>query len=667
MANDLFKRLLYPDKYRTAPAIQQPSMTGQTPQQKQQQAIGEKEIAKAVEVLKKYKDGKTNLEKTIVENEKWYRLRHWDVFKGTNNNGKREPGDERPEPASAWLFNSLANKHADAMDNYPEPNVLPREEGDKKDAEMLSSIIPAILERNDFESTYSDAWWYKLKHGVVPYGVFWNTTLENGLGDIDIKQLDILNIFWEPGITDIQDSRNLFICSLVDDDLLKQNYPQLKGKSTGKVIDVTQYVYDDTVDISDKSVVVDWYYKKTVDGKTILHFCKFVGNEVLFATENNMPQYENGWYSHGQYPIVFDVLFPEAGTPVGFGYLGIMKDPQMYIDKLSQVILENAVMNAKVRYFMKEGTGVNESEFLDWSKPIVHVAGSVDQERLVPISIPTMPGNVMNVLEMKIDELKETSSNRDVSQGSSSGGVTAAAAIAALQEAGNKTSRDMISAAYRAYTKINYMIIELIRQFYDINRSFRIIGQDGAYRYVTYNNHSIQGQPIAPNYQGEEQMPGYSPATRVPIFDIMIKPQKRSAYSRMAQNELAKELYSLGLFEAERAQPAMICLDMMDFDGDDEIKQKVQQGQTLINIVTQMTQQLNVLAAENAALKGMTMPQTSVMESNAPNGGRPTAEQRSNQMASSQKAAMNNTMTPYGEKLAQRSKPDMNENRRKGN
>nr|DAH16028.1 MAG TPA: portal protein [Caudoviricetes sp.] len=642
-------------------------MTGQTSQQKQQQAIGEKEIAKAVEVLKKYKDGKTNLEKTIVENEKWYKLRHWDVFKGTNNNGKREPGDERPEPASAWLFNSLANKHADAMDNYPEPNVLPREEGDKKDAEMLSSIIPAILERNDFESTYSDAWWYKLKHGVVPYGVFWNTTLENGLGDIDIKQLDILNIFWEPGITDIQDSRNLFICSLVDDDLLKQNYPQLKGKSTGKVIDVTQYVYDDTVDISDKSVVVDWYYKKTVDGKTILHFCKFVGNEVLFATENNMPQYENGWYSHGQYPVVFDVLFPEAGTPVGFGYLGIMKDPQMYIDKLSQVILENAVMNAKVRYFMKEGTGVNESEFLDWSKPIVHVAGSVDQERLVPISVPTMPGNVMNVLEMKIDELKETSSNRDVSQGSSSGGVTAAAAIAALQEAGNKTSRDMISAAYRAYTKINYMIIELIRQFYDINRSFRIIGQDGAYRYVTYNNHSIQGQPIAPNYQGEEQMPGYSPATRVPIFDIMIKPQKRSAYSRMAQNELAKELYSLGLFEPERAQPASICLEMMDFDGDDEVRQKVQQGQTLINIINQMTQQLNILSAENAALKGIPIPQTSVMESNAPNGGRPTAEQRSNQMASSQKAAMNNTMTPYGEKLAQRSKPDMNENRRKSN
>ena len=174
MANEFFKRL-------KSVAMQPSVMEWQKPQQ----VIGTKEVAKAVEVLKKYKDGKTNLEKTIVENEKWYRLRHWDVFKGTTNNGKRKPGDERPEPASAWLFNSLSNKHADAMDNYPEPNVLPREEGDKKDAEMLSSIIPAILERNDFESTYSNAWWYKLKHGVVPYGVFWNNTLENGLGDID--------------------------------------------------------------------------------------------------------------------------------------------------------------------------------------------------------------------------------------------------------------------------------------------------------------------------------------------------------------------------------------------------------------------------------------------------------------------------------------------------
>ena len=628
------------------------------------QVIGEKEIAKAVEILQKYKEGKSNLEKKIVENEQWYKMRHWDLVRGGSNDGKRTAGDDRPEPASAWLFNSLANKHADAMDNYPEPNVLPREQDDEKDADVLSSIIPVILERNDFEDTYSNGWWYKLKHGATPYGVFWNNRLENGMGDIDIKQLDLLNIFWESGITDIQDSRNLFIVTLADTDLLEQQYPQLKSKLGGKIIDVKEYVYDDTVDTSDKSVVVDWYYKKIEGERTVLHFCKFVGNHVLFATENEPENYPNGWYAHGQYPVVLDVLFPEAGTPVGFGYLSIMKDPQMYIDKLSQVILENSVMATKPRYFAKKNTGINEEEFLDWSKPIVHVEGQISDEHLVPIDRPSLPSGVLDVLQMKIDELKETSSNRDFAQGSTSSGVTSGAAIAALQEAGNKTSRDMISASYRCYTKLNYLIIELIRQFYDENRSFRIIGKEGAFEYVQYNNSRIQGVPLDPAFAGQQFDPSYQQATRMPMFDIVIKAQKRSAYSRMAQNELAKELYNLGLFEPDRAEPAMTCLEMMDFEGDDKVKQKVQQGQTLLNMVQQLqaqAQQLNLMLARLTGqdmLGQMQMAQQQMMATAAP---QPQQSANSGQtLASKQESAAKAHLTNYGLKLAERAKPDMN-------
>ena len=621
-------------------------------------AIGKKEIKEAVNILQKYKEGKTNLEKRIVENEQWYKLRHWDIVKGgANTDGKRAAGDDRPEPTSAWLFNSLMNKHADAMDNYPEPNVLPREQEDEKDAENLSSVIPVVLERNDFEQTYSDGWWYKLKHGTVPYGVFWDNSRENGLGDVNIKELDILNLFWESGIKDIQDSRNLFIVALADTDLLEEQYPQLKGKLGGKVIDVKEYVYDDTVDTSDKSVVVDWYYKKAVGNRTVLHYCKFVAGEVLFASENEPENYPNGWYEHGEYPVVFDVLFPEAGTPYGFGYLSIMKDPQMYIDKLSQVVLENTIMGAKPRYFAKNGMGVNEEEFLDWSKPIVHVEGQISDERLVPITMPSLPSGVLDVLQMKIDELKETSSNRDFSQGGSSGGVTAAAAIAALQEAGNKTSRDMIAASYRSYTKLCYLIIELIRQFYDETRSFRIIGKQGAFEYIQYNNQRIQGVPLDPAFAGEQFDPNYQAATRVPVFDIVIKPQKRSAYSRMAQNELAKELYGLGLFEPERAEPAMTCLEMMEFDGDDKVRQKVQQGQTMLNVIQQLSAQLQQQNMLIAQLTGQALP---VQPQQGGRQAQPHQQASHNTQAAAQKNAQTANMTSYGERLASRAKTDMN-------
>lgn len=609
----------------------------------QTEVIDKKAIAKATETLKKYKDGKKALEERIVEEEQWWKLRHWDVI------GKGQNGD-RPQPASAWLFNSLCAKHADMMDNYPEPNVLPREKADTESAKIISSILPVIYERNNYEETYSDANWYKLKHGVSAKGVFWNTELEDGLGDIDTQFIDILNIFWEAGITDIQASRNLFIVSLRDNDLLEAQYPQLKGKDGGKVIDVKQYVYDDTVDVSDKSLVVDWYYKKTnPSGKTVLHFCKFVGDEVLFASENNPEYAENGFYNHGQYPVEFDVLFPEEGTPAGFGFISIMKSPQMYIDKLQQVILENAIKATKPRFFAKKNVGINLDEFKDDTKDIVFVEGDIAEERLKQIDIQQVSGSVLNILQMKIDELKETSSNRDFSQGSTASGVTSGAAISALQEAGNKQSRDIISTSYRSYRRECYLAIELMRQFYDETRSFRIVGETGKYEFVDFSNKMMQGEAIPPAYAGQELEPGYVELFRKPVYDIVIKPQKRSPYSKMAQNELAKEMYSMGFFNPQLAEQSMTALELMDFDGLETVKEKVQQGQTLMNMVTQLSQEVAML--RSAMGMGIPQAQGGVPVPNAPTGGG---------MGQAQKEAQMANMTNYGARLAERAKPDMN-------
>ena len=618
----------------------------------QRTVIDKKAVEKAAQILSEYKRGKANLESRIVEEERWWKLRHWDVIRGKQN---PKGAEARPEPTSAWLFNSITNKHADVMDNYPEPNVLPRERSDEKTADTLSSVLPVILERNEYEQTYSQAAWYKLKHGVAAKGVFWNQTKENGLGDVDVRFMDILNIFWEPGITDLQASRNLFVVDLRDNDLIEQEYPELKGKVGGKVVDVKQYVYDDSVDVSNKSAVVDWYYKKrTPEGKTVLHFCKFVGSNVLFASENDS-RYANGFYDHGRYPVEFDVLFPEEGTPVGFGYISVMKSPQLYIDKLSQVIMENSMMSAKVRFLAKKGAAINEDEFLDWSKPIVHFEG--DPNNIQPIQVPQVGGNVINVLQMKIDELKETSSNRDVSQGSSSGGVTAAAAIAALQEAGNKTSRDMIGAAYRSFTQECYLVLELLRQFYDETRSFRITNDTGASEYIQFNNQALMGQAIPPAYPGQELEPGYTPAQRLPVFDIIVKPQKRSPYSKMAQNELAKELYQLGFFNPQLAEQSMTALDLMDFDGEEKVRDKVQQGQTLLNQMQMMQQQMTKLGMivyrlTGQDVLGLGMPQ-----------GQPIPPQGDphKSMGSAVTDAQKAPMTAYGERLAKRATPDVSE------
>ena len=471
------------------------------------------------------------------------------------------------------------NKHADASDHYPKPNVLAREESDRESAEMLSQILPVIMERCDFEQTYSDNWWEKLKHGTAAYGVFWNPTLENGLGDIDIKAIDLLNIFWEPGVTDIQQSSRLFIVNLWDIEAVEKAYPDTKGKIGGDQSIVKQYIYDDAVDVSHKAAVVDCYYKvHTQDGRTLVHLMKFCGDILLYASENDELYRDRGFYDHGMYPVVFDKLFPEKGTPVGFGYVAITKDPQMYIDKLSANILETSMMATKVRYFALGNTGINEEEFLDWNKPIVHVEGnSLEDARLKQIKVAPIENIYFNVLQQKINEMKETSANRDVNSGASTAGVTAAAAITALQEAGNKSSRDMVASAYRAYVKINYLCIELIRQFYDEGRSFRIMGKND-YEFKTYSNAAIKEKEVPLAYNGQDKEDGYSVAYRRPVFDIKVEAEKRSPFSQLSLNETAKDLYKMGVFDPQRAEEALVLLSMMDFEGKERIMQQIREG-----------------------------------------------------------------------------------------
>ena len=557
------------------------------------QVIGKEQVKEAYQTLLKYKEGKANLERRIIENEQWYKLRHWECMRDKKKD---------IQPTSAWLFNCIANKHADAMDNYPSPNILPREEGDKAEAEMLTSILPVILDQNEFEQTYSDVWDYKLKGGTGVYGVFWDKSKLNGIGDIAVKKIDLINLFWESGITDIQRSRNLFHVELADNDMLIGAYPQLAGKLGTSTLDLSKYVYDDSVDTTNKSAVIDWYYKKSQNGKTVLHYCKFVNDEVLYATENEQqpvtdeignvikpPMSETGWYDHALYPFIFDVLFAVEGTPTGFGYIDVGKDAQAYIDRGNQAIMANMLANAKPRHFIRADGGINEEEYSDLSKDFVHVEGSLGEDSILAIQGKPLNNIYVQVVKDKIDELKETTGNRDISTGGTTSGVTAASAIAAMQEAGSKLARDGNKAAYRSFRKLCLMIIELIRQFYDLPRCFRIMGENGTARYEQYSNAGI-----TPQMQGVDF--GVDMGMRVPLFDVEVTAQKQSPYSKMSQNELALQFYQAGFFNPQMSDQALACLDMMDFDRKEFIMQKISQNGTMYQMMMQMQQQMIMLA-----------------------------------------------------------------------
>lgn len=553
------------------------------------QAIGPEQVRRLTETLQRYKAGKAATERRILSSEQWWKLRN--SWEERDKATMASPGFKS---RSGWLHNVITSKHADAMESYPEPNILPREEGDRQEARMLSAIVPCVLEQNEFERTYSDAMWQKCKTGTGVYKTVWDPGKLNGLGDISITRVNLLNLYWEPGLEDIQRSRYFFHTELADRDLLQEQYPELEDTLKGQNILSTRFLYDDTVSTDGKVTVVECYYHKLVAGKKTLQYVRYVGDQVLYATENDPELRERGLYDHGLYPYVFDALYPIEGSPCGYGYVDLCRNPQTEIDLLRTAIVKNAMAGATPRYFVRSDGGINEQELLDISKPLVHISGNLGEDSIRAMDYTALQGNYISVLQETVQELRETSGNTETATGTApGGGITAASAIAALQEASGKGSRDATLASYRAYTGIVGLVIELIRQFYDMPRQFRILGEQGGEEYVTYTNAGLKPQPQGIAF-GEDM--GF----RLPVFDIKVSAQKKSAYTKMSQNELALQFYQLGFFSPDAVDQTMMCLEMMDFDGKDGMMQRVAQQGTLRDKLGQYMQLALTLAAKAA-------------------------------------------------------------------
>ena len=253
---------------------------------------------------------------------------------------------------------------------------------------------------------------------------------------------------------------------------------------------------------------------------------------------------------------------------------------------------------------LSDTAGVNEEELTDLSRDIIHVVGRLNDDSFRPLQTAGLQGNSLSYRNSRIEELKEISGNRDMTQGGTAGGVTAASAIAALQEAGSKLSRDMLKSAYRAFAKECCLIIELMRQFYDEERIFRITGKSGESEFVRFSGQVLRAQPA-------RVVGGVELGSHEPVFDIVVSAEKKSTFSRLSQNETAKECYQLGFFAPANADAALAALEMMDFEGIEKVRQRVRQNGTLAQQLAQMQAQMTQLTGLLEVQKKSEVPKLS--------------------------------------------------------
>ena len=433
---------------------------------------------------------------------------------------------------SPFLQNAMWTKHADAMDNFPAATFLPTHENARKSASLLCKVFPIMLEQMDFEQTYSDFWWAKLKHGTACMGTFFDGE------QVVIKNIDMKRLYFNTQVNSIEQSPFVFYVSVVQRGPLEKKYgPVSDSLQVSSLFE--QYGLSEG---SELTCVLDCYYKK--GGR--LQMKKLWGDKIIFDSEKT-PRCKEGMYPHGQYPFVLDVLIPAAGTPLGYGLTHLVHPMQQYIDKLDRLVLENAAVAGKQRYLVREGSGVDINALSDLDVNFIPCDLSTEDNAIRPLQANSLPGFIMNHRNSKIAELKDISGNRDFTTGGVMGGITAYSAIVALQEAGNKLSRDMISGSYRTFKKVTAQAIQLL------------CGCDTKPRV----------------YYIDDTFVAFKGADILPHIDVRIIPQKKSPFTVAAHNQLVLDLYKAGGFAPERQEQTALAISSMYLEGKEELLSKL--------------------------------------------------------------------------------------------
>lgn len=575
---------------------QRPSVQGTGEAIRVKQPVDAERVREMMRVLKDYQAAKAKTDDRVIAAEHWWKMHN--SYEEIGETSALKDGGYVAK--TAWLHSLISNKHADYMDNYGEATILPREPGDVDEARKLTGVVPYVFKQADFRTAWSRVGWQKFKYGTGVYKTYWDKTRLNGLGEIAIERISVLNLYWQPQIENIQDSEYVFQLTPMSRKRLIEDYPQLEGhlQSNGGLT-VRKYGNpDEHYREGETSIFVECYYKQ----EGVLHYCTFVSgyDEPLFASENEPESYPNGFYDHGLYPYDIDVLFPVEGTLAGYGYVDIEANPQIAIDLLRTAITENAIAGSTPRYFVRSQTNINQDDYLNLNKKLVAVPDLSDNA-LKLIEHKSLDSVYVSVLEELITELRETSGNTETSAGTTHG-VTSATGIAALQEASGKSSRDAIGESYNVLESITYKVIELIRQFWDMPRTIRVTGDNGRMEFTQYSNAGLQPQPLTAG--------GYELGYRQPMFDIDVRAQKLNAYTSSAYNDFALQLFQLGFFNPQLSDQSLIALQMMDFQGKEKVTQLIQESGTLQSKLVMLAQYAMQLAQESGNAQAVAQIQT---------------------------------------------------------
>lgn len=482
------------------------------------------------------------------------------------------------------LKSTFNNCVADQIDNMPEAVLMPERPELQTVSEDMNDALRFVLAANDFETFYKRRVEDFIGTGTAVTQIAWDPDMDYGRGNIAVIRYPVESFLWDPLAEDIQDARALIKVSWHPISWYAAHYPKQApyirpedGLHEGVGVLMAQEDADTSEEA--RAMLIEYWYR-LYDAKA-----KHYTINVAYAAGGALLSIHEDIYKHGMYPFIVDAFTPIEGFPVGDGMIQELAPMMRTINRLNHYIDVNLRYSSKGRLLIRRNSGIDKDALADWSKDIIE-GDNIDSQNLQWLQHSPFTGMVVQqMLQMQTD-LKMDSGQNQFTRGETAGGVTAAAAINSLQEAGNKQSRLRTNVLNQGFKDMVKQILWLMSQFYDKKRKALIVGRAGQQREVEMSPEHLFGKI------GKTLPP--------PPYTVQVQVQRRNPLQVQAQNELFLQAYSMAA-QAQASFPLSTLFELLNVDGKDKILPVLQQNDQMQVLLQQQQQQIQQLTA---ALQG---------------------------------------------------------------
>lgn len=545
----------------------------------------EKKLIRLVEDLyQKAKRHRRRYDSRWVDYYKMFRGRQW----------KETRPSYRSSEVLNLIFETIQSMVPILVDSKPRLEYLPTQPDQFELADILTKVAANDWDRFNWlmvlvECIY-DAHFYGTMHGFIGH----DAKADAGLGAIVFESQDNFHTFPDPNARDVNGRRteHFLTAEPTDIKILKRDYPN-----------VAQYLSSDVLDLgsADKADIYQTLFKSPVDSRLTVEGESSPDDDgrdqalklTAYIKDEACEEHEEVEYDQAGNPVLDEatgeprktyttrMLYPKgrritvAGgvlcedrrEDIGFedglipfakganyalpreywgaGDIEPLESPQKTINKILACTLDCLSLMGNPVWVVDDSANIDTDNLFNKPGLVIEKAFGSEVRREPGVELPTY---VLPLIGLYRTFISGLSGQSDLSKGVEPANVTAASAIASLQEAAQTRLRLKSKHIDAFLQEVGKLYLNRVFQFYSVPRIVRITGNDDAAKYFYFHVEKLGEKKFANVTYPDGR------ALQIEIkgdFDVRVATGTALPFAKAQKSDMAMKLFQLQVIDEE--------------------------------------------------------------------------------------------------------------------